>query len=248
MQMFFYTDGSKEAKLVGCAVTSLACKLSNKVCCSIFSAELKAIPLAMQHITQNSLQCGAICFNLSSDIQKFSSTRQLHRPIVNAIREPVSSQQLTLKLIWTQSHCNIPDNELADSGPKRLQNSSLHHWNQQLMISSTPLENMYPKTGIQTEKTCQKATTSDTSNQCRALGAYQCKSLGSYIEIFFSGLRLGHIIPYTCASPHKSTSPCLSPLRKPYYSQTYTSRVHLPRPPQVEITVSRILRRRLSSN
>ncbi len=55
-------------------------------------------------------------------------------------------------------------------------------------------------------------------------------------------------ISYTCASSHKSTSPCLSPLWKAYCSQIRANRVHLPRPSQAEITVPKILQGHLSSN
>ncbi len=82
---------------------------------SIFSAELQAILLVTQHITQNSLQCGVICSNSLSGIQALSSTGRSHHPIVNAIRETVSCQQFTLKLIWTPSHHGIPSNELPNS-------------------------------------------------------------------------------------------------------------------------------------
>ncbi len=80
--------------------------------------ELQTILLATQHITQNSLQCGIICTNSLSAIQALFSTRQPHHPIISAIRETVSSQQLTLKLIWAPSHRGIPGNELADLAAK----------------------------------------------------------------------------------------------------------------------------------
>ncbi len=60
---FLYLDGSKKVELVGYAVTSSSqiiqqCVLPSSL--SIFSSELQAILLAIQHITQNFLQCGII--------------------------------------------------------------------------------------------------------------------------------------------------------------------------------------------
>ncbi len=147
----------------------VAHKSSNNVSVIFFLniAELQAILLTTQHIAQNSLQCGVVCTDSLSAIRPLSPTRQPHHPIVSVIRETASSQQL-----WTLSHHRIPGNELANSVDKEPQNCSLHCWNHlQIVISLTALENVSPKTGIHTGKTCQKLVNTNVSNQCRVLGA-----------------------------------------------------------------------------
>ncbi len=104
---FLYTNGSKKAEIVRCAVTSSSLIMQQRVLpssFSIFSVELQAILLVMQHIAQNSLQCG---------VKGTDSLSAIHA--LFSIKETVSSQQLTLKLIWTPSHQGTLGNELADS-------------------------------------------------------------------------------------------------------------------------------------
>ncbi len=71
----------KKVELVGCAVTSSLQIIQQRISPSSFSivsAEPEANLLAMQHITQYSLQCGVISINSLSAIQALSSTRNLH--------------------------------------------------------------------------------------------------------------------------------------------------------------------------
>ncbi len=125
-----YTDESTKAKLVGCAVTSSSqiiqqCVLPSYF--SILSAELQPILLAVQHITQNSLQCGVICTDSLSAIQALSSTRQPHHPIISAFRATVLSEQLTIKLIRTPPHHNIWVANWPTQRAKKLHNGNLQH-------------------------------------------------------------------------------------------------------------------------
>ncbi len=113
---FLHTDGLKKAELVGCAVASRLQIIQHVLpsSLSIFSAKLQAILLATQHITQNFLPWGVICTNSLSAIQALSLTRQVHHPILSAIRETVSRKQVTLKIISTPSHCGILGNKLIN--------------------------------------------------------------------------------------------------------------------------------------
>lgn len=117
-----YTDGSKFKSHVGCAVTTdleviYSYPLPSDY--SILSAELMAIWLAILYLNESTISQGLICTDSLSAIRSILGQHNTHQhPIAKNILRVVTTNCLTIQLVWIPSHKNVPGNELADQTAK----------------------------------------------------------------------------------------------------------------------------------
>ena len=120
--MPIYTDGSKDNNQVGCSVVSgiHTSKLRLPDNSSIFSAEVKAIDLALKFIdtVDNSK---FIIFSDSLSVLQSLKNRNIRNPLIAKVLQK-HDDLVPPKLIvycWIPSHIGIPGNELADKAAKQ---------------------------------------------------------------------------------------------------------------------------------
>ena len=120
-----YTDGSKSDDSVG--VASVTGKDFNKVfkarlpsCSSIFSAELKALQLALKMVYQSKREKFLILSDSLSSLMAIQE-RKLDHPYLVDFFEQLSylcKEDKDIVLAWVPSHVNIRGNEAADKAAK----------------------------------------------------------------------------------------------------------------------------------
>jgi ribonuclease HI len=117
-----YTDGSKDAdKVAAAAVTrssTLQCRLPDRA--SIFTAEIQAILLALDHIAKSS-DSHFIIFSDSKSCLQAIANLKLEHPLIMQTLEKLNSRKLIGKYIifcWLPSHIGIKGNEEADAAAK----------------------------------------------------------------------------------------------------------------------------------
>ena len=116
-----YTDGSKDGNAVGSAAVYRdrisKCRLPDKS--SIFSAEIKAIDLALNLVEQSrSNRC--IIFSDSLSVSQALFNQKFENPLICDLLERIS-QILASKgpvFCWLPSHVGIRSNDLADKSAK----------------------------------------------------------------------------------------------------------------------------------
>ena len=119
---FIYTDGSKEGDRVGCAVVcGRQCVMERLPdVASIYTAELRAIYLALHHGISSTGDKLIICVDSLSCLQAIENL-EIENPLVLSILE-LHSTFKTLKkdvvFCWVPSHVGIRGNELADKAAK----------------------------------------------------------------------------------------------------------------------------------
>ena len=117
-----YTDGSKDDKKVGCAVVSQLhqskLRLPNNA--SIFSAEAKAIDLALNFIS-NYNERKFIIFTDSLSILQSINNRNMENPFIQNILLRFHELSFTKSILfcWIPSHMGIRGNEDADRAAKK---------------------------------------------------------------------------------------------------------------------------------
>lgn len=118
---FIFTDGSKMNELVAAAAVVRGNKyqfpLPNHS--SIFSAELKAIDLALEHIRFSGHHNFVVCSDSKSSLEALQGDASIN-PLVMKIREKIHITQTNkvIQFIWIPSHIGIRGNDLADSAAK----------------------------------------------------------------------------------------------------------------------------------
>ncbi len=121
-----YTDGSKD----GTSVTSAAIINQQTVSCrlpdgaSVFSAEAKAIQLALQHI-QNSNSGRYIIFSDSLSCLQAIKSCQSNNPLIIDIIEIHDTLTFEIVFCWLPSHVGIKGNTSADTAAKAAHASSI---------------------------------------------------------------------------------------------------------------------------
>ncbi len=116
-----YTDGSKAGDTVASAAIfgnkNRKCRLPNKT--SIFSAELKAIDLALD-LAVESHYVQYIIFSDSLSVLQALYYEKFENPIVCTLLERISSlsETNTFVFCWLPSHMGIKGNEMADQNAK----------------------------------------------------------------------------------------------------------------------------------
>jgi ribonuclease HI len=117
-----YTDGSKDTdKVAAAAVTrssTLQCRLPDRA--SIFTAEIQAILLALDHIAKSSDNHFIIFSDSKSCLQAIANLK-LEHPLILQTLEKLNSRKLIGKYVifcWLPSHTGIKGNEEADAAAK----------------------------------------------------------------------------------------------------------------------------------
>ena len=113
-----YTDGSKDGSKVGCAVfeKQFSAKLRLPNNASIFTAEAKAIDLALSYISQHNKDKFAIfsdSLSVLTSLKNRSTNNILIKNLILRFHNILSTK--SIKLIWIPSHVGICGNETVDS-------------------------------------------------------------------------------------------------------------------------------------
>ena len=117
-----YIDGSKEDSKVGCAVISENHSNMQRIpdCSSIFTAEAKAVDLALDFISTCDADNKFIIFSDSLSVLKAMNITSSKNPQIQKLLEKCH-ELLTYKeivLCWMSSHIGIQGNEMVDTQAK----------------------------------------------------------------------------------------------------------------------------------
>ncbi|XP_076329360.1 uncharacterized protein LOC143235273 [Tachypleus tridentatus] len=118
-----YTDGSKSGNSVGSAMVCygsvVVCRIPSTA--SVFTAELYAISLALDHIAAEQYPNCTIYTDLLSSILALESLHVSSHPILADIRNRLAHFSLaatSIQFFWIPGHVGIRGNELADMAAK----------------------------------------------------------------------------------------------------------------------------------
>ena len=119
---FLFTDGSKDGHRVGCAVVSGGRFHRERLpdSASVYTAELRAIHLAIQYALQSRRDKFVVCVDSMSCLQAIEN-RTIDHPIVLDILENYYSlrdRNKDLLFCWVPSHVGIRGNEFADDNAR----------------------------------------------------------------------------------------------------------------------------------
>ncbi len=119
-----YTDGSKDGERAGAAAytndETYSCRLPDGA--TVFSAELKALLLALEHVSKSENDKFIIFSDSLSAIQALQGCdfrNSLLMFFLKEYKELAENHQKTIILCWIPSHIGIPGNEAADKAAKR---------------------------------------------------------------------------------------------------------------------------------
>ena len=118
-----YTDGSKaDEKVASAAVTPYGNKVTRlRDGCSVFSAEIEAINLALEFVKVSTVKQFVIFSDSLSALQAIHS-QESKNPLVNnliAFYHKITSQGKYIEFCWIPSHRGIAGNERADRAAKQ---------------------------------------------------------------------------------------------------------------------------------
>ncbi|GFX46002.1 RNase H domain-containing protein [Trichonephila clavipes] len=123
-----FTDGSKSESYVGSAVVSLSTVITNAlpISASIYTAELHALRIALEHI---SLSCGKKFIIYTDSLSALQSIVSLHsssHPILVDITYALANhlKKKDIRFCWIPGHAGITGNELADTAARSATGSS----------------------------------------------------------------------------------------------------------------------------
>ena len=126
-----YTDGSKDGNAVDSAAVYgdriSKCRLPDKS--SIFSAEIKAIDLAL-NLVEQSRSIRFIIFSDSLSVLQALCNQKFENPLVCDLLERISQILASKRLVfcWLPSHVGIRGNELADKSAKSALSLPISHF------------------------------------------------------------------------------------------------------------------------
>ena len=120
---FIYTDGSKSGDKVGCAAVTSGgpCKMRLPDRCSVYTAELQAIKIALVQIKESTHNAFVICSDSLSALQAIEYRDINHPLVLDILTEHHSLLRRSGKVImflWVPSHVGIPGNDRADRAAK----------------------------------------------------------------------------------------------------------------------------------
>jgi ribonuclease HI len=129
---FLYTDGSKDGLSTGYAVTSRSTNYCNERIpdvCSIFTAELTAIYMAVKMIRDSDYDKFVICSDSKSALQALIN-KQVETPLIKDILITINAMEENKEIIfcWIPSHVDIKGNETADMFAKKALNQSISEY------------------------------------------------------------------------------------------------------------------------
>ncbi|GFS72964.1 putative RNA-directed DNA polymerase from transposon BS [Trichonephila clavipes] len=123
-----FMDGSKSESHVGSAVVSLSTVITDAlpISASIYTAELHALRIALEHI---SLSCGKKFIIYTDSLSAFQSIVSLHsssHPILVDITYALANhlKKNDTRFCWIPGHAGITGNELADTAARSATGSS----------------------------------------------------------------------------------------------------------------------------
>ena len=124
---FLYTDGSKDDHKVGCAVVSNfnIVKRCLPGQASIYTAELRAIQLALDLVNNSNKDKYVICVDSLSCLQAIEHQHIDHPLVLDVLEKYSALVNKTVLFCWVPSHVGIRGNELADAAAKAALNERL---------------------------------------------------------------------------------------------------------------------------
>ena len=118
-----FTDGSKIDEKVGCACSYRRKTISRRLPdgCSIFTAELQAILLALLAVKESRKKKFIICSDSKSALQALNKMK-VNIPLVSKslkLLQELRARQVDITFVWVPSHVGIGGNEAADREAKK---------------------------------------------------------------------------------------------------------------------------------
>uniref|UniRef100_A0A147BLN2 Putative tick transposon n=1 Tax=Ixodes ricinus TaxID=34613 RepID=A0A147BLN2_IXORI len=192
----FYTDGAKALSFVGCAMHSeniSRVKRINSIA-SIFTAELHAVLLAIDHIRHKRIERSIIFVDSQSVIIAIISLKDTRNTLVQLVRAKINTTLQNgyhITFCWVPSHVGILGNEKAD----RLASSSR---NLRELAASIPYQDIKPVVRVLIFDRWQKEWDREVDNKLHVtkpiLGLWESTSFKNrFHEVLFCRLRIGHL-------------------------------------------------------
>ena len=126
----YYTDGSKNDKGVGCAVATesdnlMYLRLHDD--CNVYSAELRAIKMALQVVSLHPNGEYTIISDSLSSLQSIQNVITDHPLLIEIYQKliEINHQNSHVYFLWVPSHVGIPGNEMADKGAQEAASSEV---------------------------------------------------------------------------------------------------------------------------